>query len=45
MTDNNLQCFVFRGNKLALLVPMLCFYKGYNTAESIPNALSFMGTN
>jgi hypothetical protein len=25
-------CFVFYGNKLALLVPMLCFFKGYNTA-------------
>lgn len=28
--------FVFYGNKLALLVPMLCFFKGYISAESIP---------
>lgn len=35
-TDLSLCCFVFHGNKLALLIPMLCFFKGYISAESIP---------
>jgi hypothetical protein len=32
----SLCCFVFHGNKLALSIPMLCFFKGYISAESIP---------